>query len=110
MSEMTNYILRILQSDPIVWMSWGVENITEIESGYGICFHVSGFKYQGEILVKYNDGADAFDVELVGTEEIIESVYLDELAFVIDSSIERTDNYKERICQEYGILADPVLP
>ena len=39
--------------------------------------------------------------EIVNT---IESVFCDNLVAVIDSAVEKCENYEERISQEYGII------
>ena len=62
---------------------------------------VDGFKYQGEVRVVYNEGADLFDVELVDINKRIEDVYLDQLVGVIDGLVERCDNYNERVKYDY---------
>ena len=50
----------------------------------------------------YNEGSDLFEVHLSdGTK--VEDVYLDCLVNVIDGLVERTDDYKSRVEEEYEI-------
>ena len=68
----------------------------------GLQFCVEGFKYQGVVEVRYNEGSDLFEVSLNdGTK--VEDVYLDSLVNVIDNLVEKTNNYRERIEQEYNV-------
>jgi hypothetical protein len=54
--------------------------------------------------VEYNEGADLFDVRLIKggkVVELVEDVYLDSLGDVIDYRVEKVDNYKQRVEEEY---------
>lgn len=47
-------------------------------------------------------GSDLFEVSLNnGTK--VEDVYLDSLVNVIDNLVEKTENYRERVEQEYNV-------
>lgn len=93
---MAEYIMAILRSQLTVVFSWGLPNNT------GLQFCVEGFKYQGVVEVRYNEGSDLFEVSLNnGTK--VEDVYLDSLVNVIDNLLEKTNNYRERIEQEYNV-------
>ena len=97
---MANYIMQIFRAYAMVVFSWGFENPTVIANG--IRFKVRGFKFQGTVKVEYNEGSDLFDISLSdGTT--VESVYVDSLIQTIDNLVEKTDNYHERIKQEYNI-------
>lgn len=99
---MAEYILQILRSQLMVVFSWGFHNPKRLPEDKGVSFLVDGFKYQGKVKVIYNEGTDLFEVHLAdGTR--VEDVYLDCLVNVIDSLVERTDDYKNRIEKEYGI-------
>lgn len=99
---MAEYILQILRSQLMVVFSWGFHNPKRLPEDKGVSFLVDGFKYQGKVKVIYNEGTDLFEVHLAdGTR--VEDVYLDCLVNVIDSLVERTDNYQNRIEKEYGI-------
>lgn len=88
--------MAILRSQLTVVFSWGLPNNT------GLQFCVEGFKYQGVVEVRYNEGSDLFEVSLNnGTK--VEDVYLDSLVNVIDNLLEKTNNYRERIEQEYNV-------
>ena len=65
-------------------------------------FLVEGFKYTGKVKVIYNEGSDLFEVHLSdGTK--VDDVYLDNLVEVIDSLVEKTSNYEQRVQQEYAL-------
>jgi len=105
MGTLTQFIIRLLYSNPAIFWSWGVEpeSIQEITTG-GVSFSVNGFKYQGTVEVRYNEGSDLFDLHLPGINKVIEGIYLDSLVSVIDEEVEKTENYDQRICEEYGIV------
>lgn len=97
---MAEYILKILRSQLLVVCSWGFHNPSALPNDTGLSFMVDGFKYQGRVYVLYNQGADCFDVCLEdGIKE--EGVYLDNLVSVVDGMVERCDNYRQRVEQEY---------
>ncbi|MEA4983208.1 MAG: hypothetical protein VB066_10890 [Paludibacter sp.] len=87
-------------------MSWGFQRPMVIK--LGLKFTVNGFKHKGMVQVKYNEGADLFDIFLIDKDdmvkETIEGVYFDELVNTIDNHVELVPNYNERINQEYNIL------
>ena len=103
--EMAQYILSILRSQLMIVFSWGFNTPIAIEDG--LQFNVEGFKHQGKVRVHYNGGSDLFDVTTLNRDGSIagktDEVYLDELVNVIDSMVERTPNYKERVEQEYRL-------
>lgn len=100
---MAEYILQILRSQLMVVFSWGFHKPQRLPNDAGLSFMVEGFKYQGEVRVVYNEGADLFDVELVDTNEKIEDMYLDCLVRVIDGVVERTSDYEKRVREQYII-------
>lgn len=99
---MAEYILQILRSQLIVVFSWGFHKPQRLPNDTGLSFMVDGFKYQGEVRVVYNEGADLFDVELVDINKRIEDVYLDCLVRVIDGAVERTSDYEKRVREQYA--------
>ena len=103
--EMAQYILSILRSQLMIVFSWGFNTPIAIEDG--LQFNVEAFKHQGKVRVHYNGGSDLFDVTTLNRDGSIagktDEVYLDELVNVIDSMVERTPNYKERVEQEYKL-------
>ena len=100
---MAEYIMQILRSRLMVVFSWGFHKPQRLPDDTGLSFMVEGFKYQGEVRVVYNEGADLFDVELVDTNEKIEDMYLDCLVRVIDGVVERTSDYEKRVREQYII-------
>ncbi len=98
---MAEYILQILRSQLMVVFSWGFDNPQRLPNDVGLAFDVDGFLYKGRVEVVYNDGLDLFEVRLENgrTEDM---VYADNLVAVIDGMVERCDNYKQRVLQEYN--------
>ena len=99
--EMAKYILQILRIRIFVVMSWGFDAPVAIENG--LRFNVNGFKYTGIVEVVYDAGKDLFEVRICGTGEIVEDVYLDNLVEVIDSRVEKVENYTEVVNSTYNI-------
>lgn len=91
----------------MVVFSWGLHNPTELPDDKGLAFLVNGYKHRGWGFVKYNDGADLFDIELRKTDmqlvKIICNVYFDQLVNVIDWAVEKTADYDERVKEQYNI-------
>ena len=99
---MAEYILTILRSQLMVIFSWGFNSPKRLPDDKGLRFNVEGFKYRGVVEVRYNIGSDLFEVHLSdGTK--VEDVYLDNLVEVIDSLVEKTPNYEQRVQQEYAL-------
>lgn len=97
--EMAAYILSIFRTQPMIVFSWGFHGAYAIKDG--LCFSVNGYLHQGEVEVKYDGGADLFEVHL-SDGRIEADVYADCLVAVIDTMVERCENYKVRVKQEYG--------
>lgn len=100
--EMATYIIRILSSQLMVMWSWGFNSPTALTNG--LRFKVNGFKFKGIVEVVYNEGTDLFDISFIRRNKIIDSVegcYLDMLVNVIDSKVEKVNNYEERVKTEY---------
>lgn len=98
---MANYIYTILISKLMVIMSWGFNSPIAITNG--LRFKVQGFKFTGTVEVIYNEGMDLFEVHL-SDGRVEADVYADCLVNVIDGLVERTDNYEERVKNEYGLI------
>jgi hypothetical protein len=94
---MAEYILSILRTQLMIVFSWGFSNAQRLPNDAGLRFRVNGFKYQGIVEVIYNEGLDLFEVKLIQTGRIVDNVYLDNLVEVIDSMVEKTDNYEEDV-------------
>ena len=94
--------MTILRSQLMVVFSWGFNSPKRLPDDKGLRFNVEGFKYRGVVEVIYNIGSDLFEVHLSdGTK--VEDVYLDNLVEVIDSLVEKTLNYEQRVQQEYAL-------
>lgn len=104
--DMSGNILSILKCQKVYLMSWGFESPVVIKQG--LRFKVNGFQHQGWIEIRYNEGADLFDVYLVNDDNTLkdlkEGIYFDELVDTIDLEVERVENYNERVNQEYNII------
>ena len=99
--EMAKYILQILRTQIFVVMSWGFHCPVAIDNG--LRFNVNGFKYTGIVEVVYDAGKDLFEVRICGKGEKVEDVYLDNLVEVIDSRVEKVENYTEVVNSTYNI-------
>ena len=105
--EMANYILRILRSQLMVMFSWGFHNPIALPNNEGLRFKVQGFKFKGIVEVVYDEGWDLFDVSFIKDGKVvdkIEEVYLDGLVDVIDRYVEKTDDYENRVKEEYSLI------
>ena len=98
---MANYIYTILISKLMVILSWGFNSPIAITNG--LRFKVQGFKFTGVVEVIYNAGMDLFEVHL-SDGRVEADVYADCLVDVIDGLVEHTDNYEERVKNEYGLI------
>ena len=89
----------------VVW-SWGFNNPVALP--HGLRFNVQGFLYAGNVEVIYNDGVDLFEVRTFNADgtikDKVENVYIDCLVNVIDSMVEKTNDYKERVNAEYNLM------
>lgn len=107
MESMANYIMQILKSQLMKMWSWGFNNPIALANNKGIKFNVNGFKHKGWVEVVYDEGADLFNINLLNDSnnvvKQINGVYLDNLVDVIDNAVEKTDNYEERIKNEYAL-------
>ena len=86
----------------MVVFSWGFHRPTALPDNRGLAFQVEGFKYKGMVKVIYNVGADLFEIHL-DDGSIEEDVYADQLVDIIDSMVERTDNYSQSVKKTYNI-------
>lgn len=108
--EIAGYILSIFRTNPFVVMSWGINPASITIVKVGVKFHVLGFIHTGYVQVVLNEGEDLFEVTLISEEgetlKTIEHIFVDNLICVIDDAVEKTDNYEERISQEYCIITE----
>ena len=107
MESMANYIMQILKSQIIKMWSWGFNSPKSLPNNKGLKFKVNGFKHKGWVEVIYDEGVDAFNINLLNYRnnvvKQINGAYLDNLVDVIDNAVEKTDNYEERIKTEYAL-------
>ena len=105
--EIGKYILSILKTRIDIVSSWGLDPESLKPIKYGIEFHVQGFKHTGMVQVTLNEGEDLFEVHLIDENDkevnVIKSIYIDNLISTIDDAVEKTENYTERISDEYEI-------
>ena len=102
--EMAKYIISILRTQFMVVWSWGFNSPTAIENG--LRFKVQGFKFNGIVEVKYNEGRDLFDVSFIKANKVVytvDGVYFDMLVGVIDNYVEKTSDYENRVKAEYSL-------
>ena len=108
--EIANYIFSIFRINPFVVMSWGINPASITIVDVGVKFHVQGFIHTGFVQVVLNEGEDLFEVMLISEEgeisKTIEHIFVDNLISILDSEIEKCENYEERISQEYGIITE----
>ena len=99
--DMPKYILSILQSQPSIVWSWGAHNWArcQMDGKDGLRFSVQGFKYKGDVVVLYDEGADAFEIRLLNRtpEYVVSPVYFDELVDRLDELVERVVDYEARV-------------
>ena len=104
-AKMAESIYSILQSQPTIIMSWGFHSPRIINQG--LAFSVNGFKHKGLVNITYNQGQDLFDVCFMDEKDkivdTINMVYFDQLVDVIDNRVEKTDDYNDKVNNEYNI-------
>lgn len=107
-----NYIKQIFGYYPMVVGSWGIESCVPImecdegEGGLSIRVNALQVKPGTEVRIMLS-WLDLFDVTIINPDGSIKQketgIYVDNLVPVIDSLIEKTDDYDERIRQTYGL-------
>ena len=101
----SEYIQKILSSQPLILDCWAFQNPRSIKNNTALRFTVNGFLHQGLVEVRYNEGEDLFDVLLLNDDKTIKqkqtSVYLDELVDTVDRMVERDEHYRENIMKAY---------
>ena len=88
--EMAKYILSIFRTQPMIVFSWGFHDAYPIHNG--LRFKVNGYLHQGEVEVRYDEGADLFVVNTLNEDGSIKQqetdIYLDCIVRVIDTMVE----------------------
>lgn len=113
-NDIAKIIWQIITADTVIPMSWGIDMETVKATDSGISFHVQGFIITGLVEVTYDGAADLFNVAITpdkkgDSEEapiIYEGVCCDSLVSLIDDAVEKTENYEETICAEYGLALE----
>ena len=101
--EMAKYIMQILKTQLMVVWSWGFHMPMAVENG--LRFKVQGYKFRGVVEVVYNEGHDLFDVSFIKANKVVATandIFFDMLVDVIDTYVERTADYEERVKTEYS--------
>ena len=103
--EIAQYILTILRTQLMIVFSWGFHSAMAIENG--LSFRVQGFKHSGRVEVVYDKGWDLFNVKTINPDGSVkeqqEGIYADGLVRVIDTMVEKTDDYDSRVRKQYGV-------
>ena len=98
---MAKHILRILRSQLMVMLSWGVSDFRALPNNEGLIFHVKGFKHVGWVRVVYNEGRDLFDIYYLNNDmetlKVDDGIYLDMLVTAIDEEVEKTKDYESDV-------------
>lgn len=106
--ELAKYIWSILKYNLPVLMSWRVEIETVKVIKCGLEFKVNGFKHTGKVQIVLNEGADLFEVCLLGEGGEVkykrEGIYCDMLVSVVDELVEKTNDYEKRFSDTYNII------
>ena len=101
---MAKYIMTILKTQIVVVWSWGFHKPMALENG--LRFKVQGFKFKGTVEVVYNEGRDLFDLSFIKRNKVVKSidgVFFDSLVEVIDDYVEKTNDYEQRVKEQYSI-------
>ena len=103
--EIAEYIIKVLRTQVVVVMSWGLHDAKAIEDG--LAFQVQGFKFTGRVEVVYDEGWDLFDIRLINEDgsvkEQVEGVFVDGIISTIDNLVEHTSDYKVRVKRAYSL-------
>lgn len=106
--KMALYIMSIFSTQPNVVMSWGVCKFRALQGNTGITFHVQGYKFNGWVKIVYDEGSDLFSVSYLSNQGKIvkeqKGIYFDELVHTIDEEVEKTQDYHQRVMQQYGVV------
>ena len=98
---MAKYILRILRSQLMVMLSWGVSDFRALPNNEGLIFHVKGFKHVGWVKVVFNEGLDLFDIYYLNNDmetlKVDDGIYFDMLVTAIDEEVEKTKDYENDV-------------
>lgn len=89
--------------------SWSIDfrSIKVIDDGTEFVFQ--NHKKTGKVIIQYSERTGLFNVTVIHDYDernlvIVEDVYLDMLVSVIDENVEKTEDYENRISEEYHII------
>lgn len=113
--EMAQYIVLLLVGGNInILLSWGVEDFAfhvldkkpGVSADIGCWFRVNGYKFQGMVVISYNEGADTFTMQLrkpgLGIIKEVNDIYLENLQNVVDEAVEKVDDYAQHVEDDLG--------
>ncbi len=104
----TRVIMRELSTYPSEVLSWGFSQFRILQGDTGITFHVQGYKFNGWVKILYDEGADLFNIIFLSNEDVTvcerKGICLDDLVKTIDEYVEKTDDYDERIREQYNVV------
>ncbi len=90
-----NETLKVIRADIRLPMSWGMHNLSNFDNKV-LRFNVNGHHHKGHVLIRVN-GSDLYDVMLASThgnvKKVINDLYFDQLAEIIDREIEYIKEY-----------------
>ena len=84
---------QIKTIDPMAMPAWGAKDL--IDMGDGLKFKSTGMcRWKGQVYVRYNRGADAYDIEFfrvragnIKVDKVVSDVYAPELVRIIDAQV-----------------------
>lgn len=103
LSKIAKLVWNVIRNASSISMSWGIDCDTIESDEESIRFHVQGFLHTGTVEVRYNGGADLFEISLFDESgnltEKIEDIYVDQLVDVIDNHVENdhSGDYESKI-------------
>lgn len=100
---MARYIFSILRTELTIMLSWGFNSAFALPNG--LSFFVNGYKHKGRVGIVYDEGWDLFTVRTINADGTVkeqqEGIYADGLVTVVDSMVEKTEDYAERVRRDY---------
>ena len=105
---MAKYIMSILKAQLMILWSWSACKYMALPNNEGLIFHVHGYMFIGWVKVVYDEGADLFNIHYLTNkmQEVKEQqgIYFDMLVETIDSTIEKTADYEQRVKKQYALV------
>ena len=106
--EMAKYITSILRTQLVIMWSWGATKFMALPNNVGLIFHVQGYKFNGWVKVIYDERTDLFNIHYLTNKmkevEEQQGIYFDKLVETIDSTIEKTADYQQRVKRQYALV------